>query len=54
MEYTDQWQDDYEEHYRQRVMCHLTKRAELLGFQFARFGRRLERPLPFSYLGCVS
>lgn len=33
MEYTDQGQDYYEERYRQRVMHHLTKRAEKLGFQ---------------------
>lgn len=32
-EYTDQGQDYYEERYRQRVMHHLTKRAEKLGFQ---------------------
>lgn len=33
MEYTDQGQDYDEERYRQRVMHHLTKRAEKLGFQ---------------------
>jgi len=32
-EYTDQGQDYYEERYRQRVMHHLAKRAEKLGFQ---------------------
>ena len=32
-EYTDQGQVYYEERYRQRVMHHLTKRAEKLGFQ---------------------
>lgn len=32
-EYTDQGQDYFEERYRQRVMYHLTKRAEKLGFQ---------------------
>jgi len=32
-EYTDQGQDYYEERYRQRVMHHLKKRAERLGFQ---------------------
>ena len=33
MEYTDQGQDYDEERYHQRVMHHLTKRAEKLGFQ---------------------
>jgi len=32
-EYTDKGQDYYEERYRQRVMHHLTKRAEKLGMQ---------------------
>ena len=32
-EYTDQGQDYFEERYRQRVMHHLAKRAERLGFQ---------------------
>jgi len=32
-EYTDQGQDYDEERYHQRVMHHLTKRAEKLGFQ---------------------
>jgi transposase len=32
-EYTDKGQDYYEERYRQRVMHHLAKRAEKLGFQ---------------------
>ena len=32
-EYTDKGQDYYEERYRQRVMHHLTKRAERLGMQ---------------------
>lgn len=32
-EYTDQGQDYFEERYRQRVMHHLAKRAEKLGFQ---------------------
>lgn len=32
-EYTDQGQDYFEERYRQRVLHHLAKRAEKLGFQ---------------------
>lgn len=32
-QYTDQGQDYYEERYRQRVMYHLARRAEKLGFQ---------------------
>ena len=32
-EYTDHGQDYFEERYRQRVMHHLAKRAEKLGFQ---------------------
>ncbi len=32
-EYTDKGQDYYEERYRERVMHHLNKRAEKLGFQ---------------------
>jgi hypothetical protein len=32
-EYTDKGQDYYEERYRERVMHHLKKRAEKLGFQ---------------------
>ena len=32
-DYTDQGQDYFEERYRQRVMHHLTKRAEKFGFQ---------------------
>lgn len=34
-EYTDQGQDYYEERYRQRVMHHIAKRAEKLGFQLS-------------------
>ena len=30
-EYTDQGQDYYEEHYRQRVLYHLAQRAEKMG-----------------------
>jgi transposase len=33
VQYTDQGQDYYEERYRQRVMYHLARRAEKLGFQ---------------------